>query len=751
MRIRWNYFTKLLLMNSLIIVIPIGIMGLLSYEKTTNLVKEKVNNSHLQMVQQTAAQMDNLLRAADFATTQFALSQLAVSAVDLDNGVNRFVEVRNIVNEMTRLESYELKIRDTYYVNFDKKWVIWNGGISPIEDITDRKRLETLFSYNKSSYWTTELEASGKSSPYLELVKKIPLLPNAVPSAMFVSRIPISEYMYLLKGQKNEFEFYLFDSENRLLPSGTEQIPPEHASGFQNVPQMRGEYGEVTSIDGKYVYTYRKLAQIDWKIVMVTPIEDIVRGTSVISRITLLTCFGVFLFTLIVTILGTRRMYSPIRRLYRIVERHFSMNTHRKDEFKFIGDQIFHLLDSQSSMVDTLNKQTGQLKDHFIIKLLQDEWSRQEIAEKMEQFGFSGWEQMMVLAVQLDSLEGTKFESKDRELLLYAIHNMLSELIMEDRRLGPVLYNRSVAVIIGEGESDSAGDLSIEAVQIANRIRDAVKHYLHLDVSVGISRPVCELKHAARAYQESMEALEYRIRYNKGVVLRIDELVPELNRKFYFPKSVEFELFDAIRQNEADRAKVLLTELVQNVTSEQLGSYRDYQTFFLRLVLDLLDLAHNQGVNPEKWQEKMSLLHRFFEYKSAMEIEQWIWKEVVTPLISEIESNRMRQYVDISGTMKQIIHERYQTDITLETCASIMNFNPDYLRQVFRKQTGINFSEYLSSYRLKMAKQMLVETELTIKDIAEKLCYNNPQNFIRYFRKMEGVTPGQYRERKSLS
>ncbi|MNN98625.1 DNA-binding transcriptional regulator ChbR [compost metagenome] len=46
-----------------------------------------------------------------------------------------------------------------------------------------------------------------------------------------------------------------------------------------------------------------------------------------------------------------------------------------------------------------------------------------------------------------------------------------------------------------------------------------------------------------------------------------------------------------------------------------------------------------------------------------------------------------------------------------------------------------------------MAKRWLKETELTITDIAEKLKYNNPANFIRYFRKMEGMTPGQYRDK----
>jgi AraC-like DNA-binding protein len=51
-------------------------------------------------------------------------------------------------------------------------------------------------------------------------------------------------------------------------------------------------------------------------------------------------------------------------------------------------------------------------------------------------------------------------------------------------------------------------------------------------------------------------------------------------------------------------------------------------------------------------------------------------------------------------------------------------------------------------YRFQMARKWLETSEIPIKDIAAKLCYTNPQNFIRSFRKQEGITPGQYREKR---
>jgi AraC-like DNA-binding protein len=51
----------------------------------------------------------------------------------------------------------------------------------------------------------------------------------------------------------------------------------------------------------------------------------------------------------------------------------------------------------------------------------------------------------------------------------------------------------------------------------------------------------------------------------------------------------------------------------------------------------------------------------------------------------------------------------------------------------------------LSQYRLQVAKDWLINTDMTIKEIAERLQYSNSHNFIRSFRKSEGITPGQYR------
>jgi len=114
-------------------------------------------------------------------------------------------------------------------------------------------------------------------------------------------------------------------------------------------------------------------------------------------------------------------------------------------------------------------------------------------------------------------------------------------------------------------------------------------------------------------------------------------------------------------------------------------------------------------------------------------------------MIRIFRDRQNEQYHNVSEKIIDLIQRRYDTDLTLEECAELLHYNANYLSGVFRKETNCSFTEYLTMYRFKMAKRWLAETDMPIKDVSARLRYNNPQNFIRSFRKQEGMTPGQYR------
>lgn len=101
------------------------------------------------------------------------------------------------------------------------------------------------------------------------------------------------------------------------------------------------------------------------------------------------------------------------------------------------------------------------------------------------------------------------------------------------------------------------------------------------------------------------------------------------------------------------------------------------------------------------------------------------------------------------------IYEKFQ-NLLVKECprlhkvndfASLLNTTPQNLSAICRKHTGKSASEIISSQLLLEAKRYILHTDITINEIAYKLSFNDPSNFVKYFKKAEGLTPVQFRDK----
>lgn len=95
---------------------------------------------------------------------------------------------------------------------------------------------------------------------------------------------------------------------------------------------------------------------------------------------------------------------------------------------------------------------------------------------------------------------------------------------------------------------------------------------------------------------------------------------------------------------------------------------------------------------------------------------------------------------------KKYINDNYQEPLTLEMVSREIGFNPTYFSTVFKKETGMNFSDYLKKVRVDNAKDMLLHTALHVDDISLKVGYADVKYFSRLFKKFMGVTPTEFRK-----
>lgn len=91
-----------------------------------------------------------------------------------------------------------------------------------------------------------------------------------------------------------------------------------------------------------------------------------------------------------------------------------------------------------------------------------------------------------------------------------------------------------------------------------------------------------------------------------------------------------------------------------------------------------------------------------------------------------------------------ILH--YSENIDLNLIAELVNITPSHLSNLFKKETGVNFSTFLTDVRMRAARRLLQSPEFLIYEVAEKTGYSNAGYFGKAFKKYWGISPEELKK-----
>lgn len=96
--------------------------------------------------------------------------------------------------------------------------------------------------------------------------------------------------------------------------------------------------------------------------------------------------------------------------------------------------------------------------------------------------------------------------------------------------------------------------------------------------------------------------------------------------------------------------------------------------------------------------------------------------------------------------LREYVENNYTFDISMQEVAEDMGYSDAYFSKLFKQYFNQNFTAYLTEYRIKKAKELLIDTNNSIKDISRMVGYEDSNYFAKIFKRIVGEIPSKFRE-----
>jgi YesN/AraC family two-component response regulator len=136
-------------------------------------------------------------------------------------------------------------------------------------------------------------------------------------------------------------------------------------------------------------------------------------------------------------------------------------------------------------------------------------------------------------------------------------------------------------------------------------------------------------------------------------------------------------------------------------------------------------------ITPKQYASSVRLLSIFAEHLSMVSNQVVVQQQTAEP--------------PVITRAKHFILEHQNEDLSLGQVAKAVNTSTFYFCKMFKKATGVNFTDYLSRVRIEKAKNLLLNPNLRISEIAYEVGFQSLTHFNRVFKKIVGQSPTEYR------
>ncbi|HEX3026943.1 MAG TPA: AraC family transcriptional regulator, partial [Clostridia bacterium] len=268
-----------------------------------------------------------------------------------------------------------------------------------------------------------------------------------------------------------------------------------------------------------------------------------------------------------------------------------------------------------------------------------------------------------------------------------------------------------------------------------------------VSLSAALSNLHRGLKSIREAYREASDVFEYKqLKSEIMPVMRYGEngFPPHSELKLSSFLVPERQFYDLVVDGNYKGAYNILKSIIGNCAGMDITSLHMVKFRMFGLVNMMLNvLGEIKTDSNVKFFEKMDPINRLMNANTLAELqkETLCILDGIVQFFEKQDSNIKDKMEAVTGYINR---QYYKTDLCVQFLSEKFGMSVSYLSRMYKKATGDGLLDYIHRVRVEKAK-VLLAGGMSIKDVAEKVGYYNSQALIRAFKRMEGITPGQYK------
>ncbi len=206
-------------------------------------------------------------------------------------------------------------------------------------------------------------------------------------------------------------------------------------------------------------------------------------------------------------------------------------------------------------------------------------------------------------------------------------------------------------------------------------------------------------------------------------------------------------LMEAVSQGKLHMLIATASTVFNNGTDQRLNdSLRNRKNYLIILKTLLRKAAEQGGVHPFHLHRTSSHYANEIEGLHSIKESLALQEEMIRSYCLLVKHNSLTKYSHVVGKAITLVSYDLCADLSLSYIAEQLNVSPAYLSGLFKKECGCTLTEYVNRMRLEQAIRLLSDAEKQIQTIAYECGFQDPNYFIRLFKRHTGMTPGQYRK-----